>query len=1280
MREGRMRTVRHLRAEERLKKETEEKNAFIASHFSFKECIKFTPNPETAKADQEIRCYCGEYEDKHFYNEAGEDVGDNQWTESTHIKKFYPTNAYGQIEFLTKTASEHRRTEFLRMSDEDSLDDAMKLMKKYWKMMRPKKPSLCITVIGGAKNFSLEGRKKAVFNTGIVQATNTSDAWIITSGLNLGITRMVGDALEEGRASMIDPQRPSNQFRCLGISPWGYVLNREALISDNHMKTVLYHVSGVIESGRPVSLNPNHTHYIFVDEGRRNRYGGSASAVFRSRLEKQIALPIRSGGWGIPVVLLIVEGGHDVFIDASNSIRQGVPVVICSGTGRAADILSMAFKFRVKHLEEDFREFSAEEIDTLRQRLMRVSGEKKIKEALEDIVEIVKDPKLITIFDMNMSGDLDLAILYSLIKTNSRITVQLNLAFAWDRSDIVETKILQQGQEVEPESLYPLMMRSLLKNKIEFMKVLLKNGVSLREFLTFEKLHQLYNESVNRESLLYCMIKNKIIDSEEGNPNLPKRSVRNNHLPLLRHRGKRHQRPTTVYLSDIARLLEKMIGRFKQNEYSVDVPSLETDELTWGLVREYTFHNPSQDLFLWALLHHRHDMAIYFWRLSEDSIVLALVACVVYLSMVDMVPSYDNQTRSLYESQIDEFEELAVHVLEECYEEDPVRTESIVRRPNPLWGGQNCLELASNATRQKFMSVTACQNCLNFAWFRGINANLPMSILCTVCPLFLFSNKFIKFDTGRSSAFQTLEDKGGETDTSLREEGILDDCSDLADEEPDIHQAKGSKDDDNDRVIIRQSDLSFKKKLEIFYGAPYVKFILECVIYSTFLLLFSYALLFRIHKDSITGCEAFIMAYFVGVCVEILRQIYKCPVSCKEKIPFWWTVFVWMRIDLAIAALAIVSMLLRIRQETFIVARTFYAITLILCYLRIYRLFVIHPRLGPKLVMIERMIRELVVFLLILVIILVAYGVAAQSLLFPNRKELDWKAVRDVFYYPYWNLFGELLLEYPFPDEGSCPGPPDGVKCPHFNFVVPVLLAVYLMIATILMVNLLIAIFSNIFEEVEEKSIEIWKFGFYNMVCEYILKSRLPIPFSIVETLVVYIHGIWKCCCLCRSILTARRNADLRNVTQEMNSVLIQAVSAQDRAATGNETSGDLNVETIGDQMFGFTMEDEEESDEEASRDDYADFVPSPAPPAEQKGSDDILQEEPVVSEEVQAARMFVNNCKRKYLKKVKHNKAKTVDAGIEAIQAKLDKLVNEVTLVVAHMQQGNNRKSIDES
>ncbi|VEL19347.1 unnamed protein product [Protopolystoma xenopodis] len=54
--------------------------------------------------------------------------------------------------------------QYVRLSDEDKLEDIMTLMKDHWRMMEPLPPGLCISVIGGAKNFQLTGRSKETFN------------------------------------------------------------------------------------------------------------------------------------------------------------------------------------------------------------------------------------------------------------------------------------------------------------------------------------------------------------------------------------------------------------------------------------------------------------------------------------------------------------------------------------------------------------------------------------------------------------------------------------------------------------------------------------------------------------------------------------------------------------------------------------------------------------------------------------------------------------------------------------------------------------------------------------------------------------------------------------------------------------------------------------------------------------------------------------------------------------------------------------------------------------
>lgn len=51
-------------------------------------------------------------------------------------------------------------------------------------------------------------------------------------------------------------------------------------------RPALYKASKIIKHGQPVSLNPDHTHFLLVDDGYRNRYGGVAD--LRARLERRL--------------------------------------------------------------------------------------------------------------------------------------------------------------------------------------------------------------------------------------------------------------------------------------------------------------------------------------------------------------------------------------------------------------------------------------------------------------------------------------------------------------------------------------------------------------------------------------------------------------------------------------------------------------------------------------------------------------------------------------------------------------------------------------------------------------------------------------------------------------------------------------------------------------------------------------------------------------------------------------------------------------------------------
>ncbi|OON20852.1 hypothetical protein X801_03261 [Opisthorchis viverrini] len=102
-----------------------------------------------------------------------------------------------------------------------------------WQVELDKNPRLCIAVLGGEENFVLEESKSETFKKvrGLINAAETTDGWIITTGLNKGVVRILSEALEDHHTRCLDPQ--SNRLRCLGIVLWRSVRNRLILESND---------------------------------------------------------------------------------------------------------------------------------------------------------------------------------------------------------------------------------------------------------------------------------------------------------------------------------------------------------------------------------------------------------------------------------------------------------------------------------------------------------------------------------------------------------------------------------------------------------------------------------------------------------------------------------------------------------------------------------------------------------------------------------------------------------------------------------------------------------------------------------------------------------------------------------------------------------------------------------------------------------------------------------------------------------------------------------------
>lgn len=90
--------------------------------------------------------------------------------------------------------------------------------------------------------------------------------------------------------------------------------------------------------------------------------------------------------------------------------------------------------------------------------------------------------------------ELDHIILTALFKSQHLSPPeQLSLALTWNRVDIARSEIFVYGQEWPPGTLDGAMMQALEHDRIDFVKLLLENGVSMKKFLTIPRLEELYN-------------------------------------------------------------------------------------------------------------------------------------------------------------------------------------------------------------------------------------------------------------------------------------------------------------------------------------------------------------------------------------------------------------------------------------------------------------------------------------------------------------------------------------------------------------------------------------------------------------------------------------------------------------------------------------------------------------------------------------------------------------------------------------------------------------------
>ncbi|XP_076107231.1 transient receptor potential cation channel subfamily M member 8-like [Mytilus galloprovincialis] len=1065
--------------------------SFIKLNFRQLECQQFVPaiNQQKIEKTGALKCHCGEVLKNHIPYEFHESTQQRkrnvpayryenlippdlepfidlnnlgskppekfppvEWKADQAIK-VKTTTSFGKIKFTgMEQVGGMKPAKYLRLTDEekpDSVSLAIKLMKDHWKIMEPNTPSLIISVVGGAKNFKLNGKMRETFQSGLIKASQTTNAWLITSGFNMGAMKEVGLAVREGQSFEWYKDRFAHGLRCIGIAPWGYVKNRNCLtdhtikVEGKFDKIAEYLTSNVIEHAKPVPLNSDHTHFIFVDDGYRNLYRGVAK--FRARFEKKLSDPIEKGGEGIPVVLIVVEGGRDAIEDAKTSLEHNIPVILCEGTGRAADILVYAYtnpergtKIR-KLIKKAYFELKQADKDDPKAKQKAEDG---INNVFESVKSCIEKKDMISIFHINKHEELDNEILKILLKakagevTEKQRLERLKLALKWDRADIAQEEIFREDALWSRGSFDEAMETAILTDNVKFVQIILNQGVMMREFLTSKRLLKLYDlalKEIDINSMPFKQLITKLGMRENEEMKMEKLSI--------------------IVIS----LMDKFDYDMEEEE---DIDDYANDNDNERHKNEpIHFKYPYKQLLIWSALLLRQQMTHFALKMGGEPVTSTVAASRIHFSLAKYIHRNELSVKNKVLAYKEEFDELASDVLDECHTRDPTTAMMIAERRSPTWSNMTSMQMAASADNQTFLASVVCQNSINSTWKRGIGSSWHKVFLVSLFP-FIAATPLLEIDK------------------------------------------------------LGDNKMSPTYKFLTFLTSPIVKFTYHSLMYLVFLMLFTYFVLVEFRICEVTRIEGVCIVWISTFIIDNAYTFLAFPSpTLKCTIRDWFGLLKFL--DIGNCILAIIGFIMHAEGTKAMEAKSIFCINAVVFYIKVLEIYTVNSRLGPKMVMIKKMMLELVMFILVLTIFLLAYGVASQGLMHLQRKS-EWQILKDVVYFPYWQLYGELSLEE-IQDDDHCEylNRTDKVNktdmydesyCRQYHGLVPVFLAAYLMIGNILLLNLLIAIFSNVFHEVQVNSNRIWKYQMYLLVMEFDTKAYLVPPLSIF----IHIYLIFK--------------------------------------------------------------------------------------------------------------------------------------------------------------------------
>ena len=567
---------------------------------------------------------------------------------------------------------------FIRFKKEYNMDKIKDHLNNEWKL---RKPHLIISITGRRKNFLISNQMKKSFQRGLVESTKNFDSWIITNGSNIGVSKLVGEAISN--------KVNNTKTKLIGILNWQTVAFRNDLETRNRridQKNIIYGLrqmnkTNENECNKDVRLDSNHKYFLLIDDESETSESYALNGTYASEinLRSQLEFKLKTNeikqeineysiynkksydtmslasnddeseyklgqiennqfNYNIPMISILINGGSDSLFLIKYNLENKIPTLILAGTKGCADLIVKAISmFPIKSLDSLIDE--SEIFDTKK----NLNNYKNLlKEASENLEFIIKNQckKYLHIFqlddEMNLNN-FEQAILRAFLDSQTKESYSnLKLLLQWNRIDIARSDIFNGEENLNTFQLNEILEMALIENRPLFVELLLQHGLDLNSFLTKNRLYYLYNSiTIARDSKraplfeIYKLKYNFEIDKIFITFKKLKHFLKNYISEELDFDFLPEDKKFNNYYDELE-FKHKLDEAFKYDMISNNCGD-NNDQLGED-------KSASENLFIWSLFMNRIEIAKLFWQFGRYQMSNALLSSIFYHNLSSTLP------------------------------------------------------------------------------------------------------------------------------------------------------------------------------------------------------------------------------------------------------------------------------------------------------------------------------------------------------------------------------------------------------------------------------------------------------------------------------------------------------------------------------------------------------------------------------------------------------------------------------------------------------------------